>query len=189
MGTPVPLVEHCRMTAAPDGGRLRGDSAPSRYSHLSLSIFWSPLPGITQILPAIGHAGIVSSSGQLFDFAGPYQINLNTPAFGQPTRVHRLDINKVPGQTIEQKKKNFDKAVLEANAHFGKTMHNIFCNNCHHHVAMALNKMQYDGQSNWTQVSVAKMAILKGESLSLCGRVSQWAVFVVLMILLIIKYF
>ena len=33
-------------------------------------------------------------------------------------------------------------------------MHNICCDNCHSHVARALNNFKYRGKDNWTMISV-----------------------------------
>jgi len=40
--------------------------------------------------------------------------------------------------------------------------HNLCCDNCHSHVAMALNLMHYDGNTNWNMVKLAFMMLLKG---------------------------
>ena len=61
------------------------------------------------------------------------------------------------------KRQIYDKCIREANAEFTKRSHNIVTNNCHHHVAHALNLMKYDGRENWTQVDIAKLVMFKGE--------------------------
>eukprot|EP00970_Alexandrium_tamarense_P003037 scaffold436_cov188-Alexandrium_tamarense.AAC.20 len=45
----------------------------------------------------------------------------------------------------------WDKAVVEANNEYRTRMHNIFCDNCHSHVAYALNSMEIRafGINNW----------------------------------------
>lgn len=40
--------------------------------------------------------------------------------------------------------------------------HNLFCDNCHSHVAMALNLMHYDGSSNWNMVKLCFLMLLHG---------------------------
>ena len=40
---------------------------------------WSPLPPITWILPFIGHTGICTEDGIIYDFAGPYTIGKVDP--------------------------------------------------------------------------------------------------------------
>lgn len=39
-------------------------------------IVWSPIPVLTFLLPFVGHLGIVTSEGEINDFAGPYYINV-----------------------------------------------------------------------------------------------------------------
>lgn len=39
-----------------------------------MSVVWTTLPGISLLLPVIGHVGIADSKGVTFDFSGPYQV-------------------------------------------------------------------------------------------------------------------
>ena len=41
-------------------------------------------------------------------------------------------------------------------------MHNLCCDNCHSHVAMALNLMRYDGSQGWNMVWLALYMVVKG---------------------------
>lgn len=41
-----------------------------------MSVVWTTLPGISVLLPVIGHMGIADSTGVTFDFSGPYQVRL-----------------------------------------------------------------------------------------------------------------
>ena len=41
-------------------------------------------------------------------------------------------------------------------------MHNLFCDNCHSHAAMAMNIMRYDGSENWNMVWLAIYMLGKG---------------------------
>lgn len=38
------------------------------------SVVWTTLPGISFLLPPIGHVGIADSKGITFDFSGPYTV-------------------------------------------------------------------------------------------------------------------
>lgn len=40
------------------------------------SVLWTTLPGISALVPVIGHVGITDSHGVPFDFSGPYQVRL-----------------------------------------------------------------------------------------------------------------
>ena len=62
-------------------------------------------------------------------------------AFGWPTRYIQLDpakIGRIPAgmSAVEA----WDAAVDEANREYCKRMHNICCDNCHHHVGAALTE-------------------------------------------------
>ena len=48
-----------------------------------LCIVWTPLPGLTWLLPMIGHTGIAMSDGVIHDFQGPYTIGVDDLAFGE----------------------------------------------------------------------------------------------------------
>eukprot|EP00551_Chaetoceros_affinis_P007596 CAMPEP_0203662644 /NCGR_PEP_ID=MMETSP0090-20130426/541_1 /ASSEMBLY_ACC=CAM_ASM_001088 /TAXON_ID=426623 /ORGANISM="Chaetoceros affinis, Strain CCMP159" /LENGTH=123 /DNA_ID=CAMNT_0050525463 /DNA_START=53 /DNA_END=421 /DNA_ORIENTATION=+ len=104
---------------------------------LAFSILWSPLPVITWIIPIIGHLGIADSNGVASDFQGPYYVgDRGRMAFGAPTRAFRVNICDVPGGAAV-----WDQMIQEANEVYRGRMHNICCDNCHSHVACALNKM------------------------------------------------
>jgi hypothetical protein len=95
---------------------------------------WTPLPLITWILPFIGHTGIGTSEGVLHDFAGPYYIGVDDLAFGETHKYIQLDVTEPV---------RYDQALLKADKRFEGENHNICCNNCHSHVACALNRYQY----------------------------------------------
>ena len=60
-----------------------------------LSIVWTPLPCLTQMLPPIGHTGIGDSKGITHDFAGPYYISIDNLAFGETHYYTILDLEGV----------------------------------------------------------------------------------------------
>lgn len=43
----------------------------------------------------------------------------------------------------------WDESINEANIEFENRAHNLLCNNCHSHVAMALNRMKFRKSSGW----------------------------------------
>ncbi|MES1902923.1 MAG: hypothetical protein MHPSP_002181, partial [Paramarteilia canceri] len=117
-----------------------------------------------QILPIIGHAGLIDSKGRTHDFGGDFTINIDKWTFGSVTRYYELDLTKIPKNKNNFKPEDIvDDAIKQANQFFSQTNHNLFTNNCHHHAAMALNVMKYDNKTNWNQVSVAKMAVIHGK--------------------------
>ncbi|CBY21759.1 unnamed protein product [Oikopleura dioica] len=125
-------------------------------------IVWTPLPCISWFLPFIGHVGIAYSNGVIRDFAGPYYVSEDNLAFGKTTRYVQLDPTHISG-------KQWDTAVKEASDEYNGRMHNLCCDNCHSHVAMALNLMEYKGKSSWNMVSVCWMLLIRGRFVNLCG--------------------
>uniref|UniRef100_A0A5K3FR92 Transmembrane protein 222 n=1 Tax=Mesocestoides corti TaxID=53468 RepID=A0A5K3FR92_MESCO len=111
------------------------------------------------LFPLIGHTGITNSKGLIYDFAGPYFISEDNMAFGWPTRYLQLDMDSVGGA------ENWDRAVYEANTKYKGRMHNLFCDNCHSHVAYALNEMGYKGSTSWNMYSVGCLIGFRGRFL------------------------
>jgi hypothetical protein len=122
----------------------RVDPSRNRYPYC---IVWSPLPPITWLFPFIGHTGIADSEGVIYDFAGPYTIGKEYMAFGEPTRYIQMDPRKCHDM-------EWDRGVREGCNMYSRRMHNIFCDNCHSHVAASLNFMGYNGFRNRGMVSI-----------------------------------
>ncbi|XP_021925961.1 transmembrane protein 222 isoform X2 [Zootermopsis nevadensis] len=119
-------------------------------------VIWTPIPLLTWLFPFIGHMGIAMSSGIIRDFAGPYFVSEDNMAFGCPTKYWQLRPHLARGG-----KNGWDHAVTEASEEYKTRMHNLCCDNCHSHVAMALNLMHYDGSTNWNMVKLAFLMLLK----------------------------
>lgn len=109
------------------------DHEQQRYPYC---IVWTPLPVISWFLPFIGHTGIGDSNGTLYDFAGPYTIGVGRLSFSAPTKYLPMD----PTQCTLA---NWDEGIREGNKVYKGRMHNLFCDNCHSHVAKCLNLMGY----------------------------------------------
>ncbi|KAL7456675.1 hypothetical protein ACHAWC_008165 [Mediolabrus comicus] len=156
-----------------------------QHHPLAFSIVWSPLPPITWLIPFIGHMGITTSRGVACDFQGPYSVgDRGRMAFGKATRALQLDISSLPGGADD-----WDKAILESNAEYRTRMHNICCDNCHSHVAYALNIMELRayGIRNWDMVKLCFLIFFKGRFLSFGGFMAQFLPFgfLVLIIMLV----
>ena len=41
--------------------------------------------------------------------------------------------------------------------------HNLFCDNCHSHVARALNLMQYDNSTSWNMYKLGFLMVFRGK--------------------------
>jgi hypothetical protein len=114
-----------------------GRRAPNGHN-FPYTIAWTTLPCISWILPSIGHTGICGSNGEVHDFAGPYMVNVDCMMCGPPKKIWQLRIEDMgKGKTPE----DFDRAVAHGDQVYSGRMHNLFCDNCHSHVACALNEM------------------------------------------------
>ena len=83
-------------------------------------------------------------------------------AFGWPTLYKQLSLEQVNGGA-----EKWDQAVAEASEvgfnfnvfiilcklkEYHGRVHNLLCDNCHSHVALALNKMKYANRTNWNML-------------------------------------
>ena len=153
---------------------------------LSFTILWSPLPPITWLIPFIGHVGIADSNGVASDFRGPYFVGDDgRMAFGAPTRALKIDIGDLPGGS-----ERWDEAITEANAIYRERMHNICCDNCHSHVANALNRMPIRAPiGKWNMVIICFDIFFRGRFLSWGAVLMQFGPFAVLLLIYwLVKY-
>jgi len=159
----------------------RVDPKRDRYP---CSIVWGPLPVLTWLLPFIGHMGICDTQGRVHDFAGPYTIGIDG-FMVQVTKYHQLDPNKLPLR-IKQGSTPWaawNDGVNEADEEYRHKMHNLCCNNCHHHSAKALHNMgltRYNMWSIWFEVT------LKGKYTSWKGFIGTYLPFLVIMTLILV---
>ena len=63
------MVADGEMDAETRGGLPRVDPERDVYP---FCIVWTPIPGLTWLLPFVGHMGVCDSAGVTHDFAGPY---------------------------------------------------------------------------------------------------------------------
>jgi hypothetical protein len=124
-------------------------------------LVWTPIPVLTWFFPFVGHMGICTSSGIIYDFAGPYYIGEGELAFGRATRYIQLH----PGVTAQA----WDDAVFQANSCYAKKMHNICCQNCHSHCAAVLDLVGYKGFRHWNMVILAIWMFIAGKFVSVKG--------------------
>ncbi len=151
-----------------------GSGIDSKEHRFPFCIVWTPLPLITWLFPFIGHMGIAYSTGVIRDFAGPYYVSEDDMAFGWPTRYWRLEPAKARGGA-----NGFDEAVTKASDIYKSRMHNLFCDNCHSHVATAMEIMDYDG-SKWNMVKLAALMLVKGRFVGFTGFLKTWLPFIVI---------
>ncbi|XP_018353225.1 PREDICTED: transmembrane protein 222 isoform X1 [Trachymyrmex septentrionalis] len=144
-------------------------------------VVWTPLPILTYILPFIGHMGIATSTGVIRDFAGPYYVSEDNMAFGKPTKYWQLDYTKAKGGI-----QGWDAGVAEASEIYKTRMHNLCCDNCHSHVAKALNLMSYGNSNSWNMVKLALLMLLHGKYVSILSFLKTWLPFCVLVTILLV---
>lgn len=85
--------------------------------------------------------GVGDSEGRIHDFAGPYYIALDNFMVGRVTKYlpidpvsNDLDLGSAAaagddGSIPDSAVQRWDNSIREADHEFGKTMHNICCNN------------------------------------------------------------
>jgi len=159
--------------------------------HFPLCIVWTPIPLLTWILPFVGHLGIATSEGMIHDFVGPYTINknMNHLGFGTATKYLQIDLEQIRGSGVREKIKAYDDAIERSSAAFEHIIHNLFWNNCHSHVARALNELEYMGRKNWNTTFLIILMITHAHFVSFGRFVRTYAGIVVLVILFLIIFF
>ncbi|NXT66043.1 TM222 protein, partial [Chaetops frenatus] len=151
------------------GGGAAPDAERGRFPHC---VVWTPIPVLTWLFPIIGHMGICTSTGVIRDFAGPYFVSVRNSS--HPSRYWKLDPSKVCATGPNA----WDTAVHDASEEYKHRMHNLCCDNCHSHVALALNLMRYDNSTSWNMVKLCFFTLLYGKYVSIGGFVKTWLPFV-----------
>ena len=111
----------------------------------------------------------------IHDFAGPYYISIDDFAFGETHKYVKLDLEGVSPE-------KFDQAIVAADEIYKKRTHNIFCDNCHSHVAQVLNILEYKGKSNYTMVHVWWMCIVSSRYVHCCHVFKTYALWMMIAI-------
>lgn len=142
-------------------------------------IVWTPLPIITWLIPIIGHMGIAYSNGVIRDFAGSYYVSEGNMAFGKPTKYWQLKPNKV-------KNTNWNDAILNASTVYSNRIHNLLIDNCHSHVAYALNQMQYNGFKRYNMILLFILICLNSKYVSFISFIKTWLPFCIILFIFII---
>ena len=129
--------------------------------------------------------------GVIRDFAGPYYVSEDSMAFGKPTKYWRLDLDKVPhgssawdkgvieaSNIYKKRMVNVSlrltslpaciqfiiaecRKIIQSSELLLSLQHNLCCDNCHSHVATALELMQYDN-SSWNMVKLCFLMLFFG---------------------------
>ena len=177
---------------------------------------WTPLPCITWLIPPIGHMGISYSTGVIRDFAGPYYVSEDNLAFGKTTRYYQLEPQHVKGKSVGKKCFIIDFFFLQEwigiepytkhqkstrnectifVGEFFRFMTNydvtiiLFSDNCHSHVAMALNLMEYKGRTNWNMVNLCFLLLFRGRFVDFGAFLKTWAPLLVAISIILVMVF
>lgn len=140
----APLRQRCASSAAVEpASALPMPRGHRNCAEFPCCVLWSVIPGLSHVIPFIGHTMITDSKGQLYDFAGwapgmgMSGVCKNVGIFGAPVRV--LKFEAAPGVSMEEFHEDWDNALTLANSRFSKQVHMAIVNNCHSHVNHALN--------------------------------------------------
>jgi len=145
-----------------DANNINSYKIDAKAQRYPFCLVWTPIPVLTFLLPFVGHLGIANSQGIIYDFAGPYTISVDRFSFGAPTRYIQFDPKDV-------RVNDWDSSVLYASEIYSHRMHNLCCDNCHSHVACALNRMNFKGRSNWNMLYLGALLFFKGRFVSIKG--------------------
>ncbi|KAL1428529.1 hypothetical protein MTO96_002897 [Rhipicephalus appendiculatus] len=157
-------------------------------------IVWTPIPCLTWLCPLIGHMGICMSSGVIRDFAGPYYVSTAWPLAGLQSKLLHAEVSGVRLKHVwcrywmldpskaRDGVQGWDRGVTEGSEEYRGHMHNLFCDNCHSHVARCLNLMQYGGSTRWNMVKLALMMPFHAKYVSTWALIKTWLPSVLLLV-------
>lgn len=140
-----------------------------RQHRFPFCIVWTPIPIISWICPFIGHMGICTSKGVIRDFAGSYYVSEDNMAFGWPTLYMQLSHD-----LVDRGAENWDRSILMATEEYRTHIHNLFCDNCHSFVSLALNKMEYADRTDWNMFRIGLLVICRGRFTGFTGFLRQY---------------
>lgn len=147
-------------------------------------LLWSPIPIISWFLPFIGHTGISDSRGHIIDWAGAgYAIGIDNFYFGSPTTVVALDRMKCHGQ-------DWDTSIEDTKEKYVKLPNLFFNENCHSFCSFALNRMEYDGRSDYNMFTIGFWLWFYGQVVGgYVGYIRIYLPFVLVCAVMIYYYF
>ncbi|XP_033083491.1 transmembrane protein 222 isoform X1 [Trachypithecus francoisi] len=202
----APTAAETDMKQYHGSGGVAMDVERSRFPYC---VVWTPIPVLTWFFPIIGHMGICTSTGVIRDFAGPYFVSEDNMAFGKPAKYWKLDPAQVyasgpnawdtavhdaseeykhrmvggPGrhQHSPGRDQGGNSLAARPDQPFRCLQHNLCCDNCHSHVALALNLMRYNNSTNWNMVTLCFFCLLYGKYVSVGAFVKTWLPFTLLL--------
>ncbi|KAJ1617325.1 hypothetical protein T492DRAFT_1100585 [Pavlovales sp. CCMP2436] len=153
----------CTAAGKPPSSR-RVDHAAHRYP---ACIVWAPIHPITWIAPYIGHVGVCSSEGVVYDWVGA--INENDMAFGWPVRYVHFDLAEL-GCTANDWDERLFESVQLFNSSEGP-MYDFCTWNCHSFIVKFLNDVGGRGMcaKRWNLLSICGLFFFWGRFTTFCG--------------------
>ncbi|KAL9253585.1 RTE1-like protein [Drosera capensis] len=165
------------------------DSGRARFP---CCIVWAPLPGLSWLLPFIGHVGICREDGVILDFAGPNFVCVDNFAFGSATRYIQIDKEKscclvtspaasrmVDGNGSERQIMTWDDALRNSTQEFQHRSYNLLTCNCHSFVANNLNRLSFNG-GGWNVINLAALMFIKGRWVSRGAMIKSFLPFAII---------
>uniref|UniRef100_A0A8C7C3F5 Transmembrane protein 222 n=1 Tax=Neovison vison TaxID=452646 RepID=A0A8C7C3F5_NEOVI len=137
-------------------------------SRFPYCVVWTPIPVLTVGRPR---------ASLRFRRAASPSLESDNMAFGKPAKYWKLD----PAQVYASGPNAWDTAVHDASEEYKHRMHSLCCDNCHSHVALALNLMRYNNSTNWNMVTLCFFCLLYGKYVSVGAFVKTWLPFVLLL--------
>lgn len=151
-------------------------------------------------MPFVGHTGIGTTTGIIRDFAGSYFVSVrraaaragraagsgsaamqtDNMAFGWPTKYVQLD------PSLCASSYDWDAGVAAGSEEYLHHTHNLFCDNCHSHVAKCLNLMRYRGRDDWTMFTVVLLLAARARYVSWTALVRTWLPFCMILAVIVL---
>ncbi|KRZ93471.1 U2 small nuclear ribonucleoprotein A', partial [Trichinella sp. T8] len=166
-GQHLPFCEY--MDKEEQSAQVIDGRVDAKNNRFPLCLVWTPIPFISWLLPFIGHLGIALSTGVIHDFSTSGYVSEDHMAFGKPCRYYKCDLIMVLG-----KHQQWDRCVRMASNEYRSRQHNIFWDNCHSHVALALNLMPYGRNANWNMLKLCVLMFFKGRYVSVLAFFQHW---------------
>lgn len=139
--------------------------------------------------------GIADSKGITYDFGGPFYISCDNFSFGSVTRYMQYNPqDMVVGDDHDglDAAEVWDEAILNSNEKYKGLMHNICCQNCHHHTAFAFGRMRQKhvvvGDDHCSMVRLAAEMFFFGQFTSMIAFIWSVGPFMCILSFIIYSY-
>lgn len=144
-------------------------------------IVWTPLSIITILFPLIGHTGICTSDGIIYDYGGDQLLFQDGLQFNYPAKY--VPLEAPPNQLV----KEWNETVINKKYAYSNTKYNLMYNNCHSYCAYVLNQMKYKGRSDYTMLDIFIMVTFKSKYISIRHFFSTYIGFIILFTMIIYR--